>query len=96
MFSSPSFAIAIKYDAETMTAPKVVAKGADLLAKRIREIAIENGVPIVERKPLARALYRTVNVGEEVPPSFYKAIAEILAYVYEISGKAKKMKAGTA
>ena len=91
-----SFAIAIKYDAETMTAPKVVAKGADLLAKRIREIAIENGVPIVERKPLARALYRTVNVGEEVPPSFYKAIAEILAYVYEISGKAKKMKAGTA
>lgn len=90
------FAIAIKYDSETMVAPKVVAKGADLVAKRIRQIAIENGIPIVERKPLARALYKTVEVGDEVPPSFYKAIAEILAYVYEISGKATKFRAKSA
>ncbi len=80
-------AIAIKYDPEMMAAPKVIAKGADLIAKRIREIAIENGVPIVERKPLAQALYRTVEVGQEIPAAYYKTVAEILAYVYELSGK---------
>jgi flagellar biosynthetic protein FlhB len=81
------FAVAIQYDAETMLAPKVTAKGADHMARRIRELAIEHGVPIVERKPLAQALYRTVDVGQEIPAQFYKAIAEILAYVYELSGK---------
>jgi flagellar biosynthetic protein FlhB len=80
-------AIAIKYDAHQMSAPKVVAKGADFLAKRIREIAIQNAIPIVERKPLAQALYKTVEVGREVPEEFYKAIAEVLAYVYKLSGK---------
>lgn len=80
-------AIAIKYDAETMAAPKVIAKGADHLAARIRQIAIKNGIPIVERKPLARAIYKTVEVGQEIPPAYYKAIAEILAYVYELTGK---------
>jgi flagellar biosynthetic protein FlhB len=70
-----------------MSAPKVVAKGADFLAKRIREIAIQNAIPIVERKPLAQALYKTVEVGREVPEEFYKAIAEVLAYVYKLSGK---------
>lgn len=84
-------AIAIKYDAESMAAPKVVAKGADLMATRIRRIAIEHGVPIVERKPLAQALYRTVEIGDEVPPQFYKAIAEILAYVYELTGRRPEM-----
>ncbi len=79
-------AIAIAYDADTMLAPKVVAKGAGYLARRIREVAIEHRIPIVERKPLARALYKTVEVGQEVPPEFYKAIAEILAYVYELAG----------
>lgn len=79
-------AIAIRYDADTMIAPKVIAKGAGYLARRIREIAIENGIPIVERKPLAQALYKSVEVGQEVPPEFYKAIAEILAYVYELAG----------
>jgi flagellar biosynthetic protein FlhB len=83
-------AIALKYDSETMAAPKVIAKGADHLAARIRQIAIKNGIPIVERKPLARAIYKTVEVGQEIPPAYYKAIAEILAYVYELTGKAPK------
>jgi flagellar biosynthetic protein FlhB len=87
------FAVALQYDAATMRAPKVLAKGQDYMALRIREIAIEHGVPILERKPLARALYQTVEVGQEIPEEFYGAIAEILAYVYELSGKAKK-KAG--
>ena len=84
------FAIALKYDADAMHAPKVVAKGQDLIAKRIREIAIEHGIPIVERKPLARALYKLVEVGQEIPEQFYSAVAEILAYVYELSGKLRQ------
>lgn len=80
-------AVALKYDPETMAAPRVVAKGAGFLAARIRQIAIANGVPIMERKPLAQALYKTVEVGQDVPPEFYQAIAEILAYVYELAGK---------
>jgi flagellar biosynthetic protein FlhB len=84
------FAVALKYDANTMHAPKVVAKGADHMALRIREIAIASGIPILERPPLARALYRLVDVGQEIPEQFYSAVAEILAYVYEISGKLKR------
>lgn len=80
-------AVAIRYDPDEMSAPKVVAKGAGFLAERIRKIAIEHGVPIVERRPLAQALHRTVDVGQEIPPAFYKAVAEILAYVYELTGK---------
>jgi flagellar biosynthetic protein FlhB len=80
--------IAIQYDPARMNAPKVVAKGADFLAMRIRQIAMAHGIPIVERKPLARALYREVAVNQEVPPTFYKAVAEILAYVYRLTGKA--------
>jgi flagellar biosynthesis protein FlhB len=80
-------AIALKYDSEEMGAPRVVAKGAGYLAQRIRQIAVANGVPILERKPLAQALYKTVDVGQEVPAEFYQAIAEILAYVYELAGK---------
>ena len=87
-------AIALKYDSDDMAAPKVVAKGAGFLAQRIRQIAVANGVPILERKPLAQALYKTVEVGQEVPPQFYQAIAEILAYVYELSGKgARRLRA---
>ncbi|MCG8406207.1 MAG: flagellar biosynthesis protein FlhB [Phycisphaerales bacterium] len=86
-------AVAIKYDAGAMQAPKVVAKGADYLAKKIREVAMLHGVPIVERKPLAQALYKAVEVGQEVPEQFYKAIAEILAYVYQLSGKSAAKKA---
>lgn len=81
------FAVAIRYDAETMTAPKVVAKGADYVALRIRQIAAEYGIPMVERKPLARSLYETVEVGQYIPEKFYRAVAEILAYIYELTGR---------
>ncbi len=79
--------IAIRYDAEQMNAPTVVAKGADFLALRIRQLGLVNNIPIIERPPLARALYRQVAVGQEVPPDFYHAVAEILAYVYQVEGK---------
>jgi flagellar biosynthesis protein FlhB len=84
------FAIALKYDEGTMHAPRVVAKGRDLMAKRIREIARECGIPIVERPPLARALYKMVDVGQEIPEQFYSTVAEILAYVYELTGKLRR------
>lgn len=79
------YAVALKYErGGGMAAPKVVAKGADLMAKRIREIATEHGVPIVERAPLARALYANVDEGQEIPEEFYRAVAEVLAYVYRL------------
>lgn len=78
--------IAIQYDQATMHAPKVIAKGADFLAMRIRQIALQHGIPIVERKPLARALYKEVGINQEVSPAYYKAVAEILAYVYRLAG----------
>src|SRR4051794_24165781 len=84
------FAIALKYDAGTMHAPRVVAKGQGLMAQRIREIAVAHGVPILERKPLARALFRICEVGQEIPEDFYSAVAEILAYVYELTGKSRR------
>jgi flagellar biosynthetic protein FlhB len=84
------FAVALKYDADTMHAPRVVAKGTDYLAAQIRQLAIEHGIPILERPPLARALYRLVDIGQEIPEQFYSAVAEILAYVYELSGKVKQ------
>jgi flagellar biosynthetic protein FlhB len=87
------YAIALKYDAESMHAPRVVAKGQGLMAKRIRELAIEAGIPILERKPLARALYKIVEVGQDIPEEFYSAVAEILAYVYELSGKVRMRQA---
>lgn len=82
------YSIAIKYDQETMHAPKVVAKGADEMAMRIREIARVHKVPIVERPPLARALYKTIPVGGEVRPEFYEAVAELLAFVYRLNESA--------
>jgi flagellar biosynthetic protein FlhB len=82
------FAVALKYDNNSMHAPRVIAKGQGFMAARIREIAIAHGVPILERKPLARALYKLCEVGQEIPEQFYAAVAEILAYVYELSGKA--------
>ena len=81
------YAIALKYAPESMAAPKVVAKGADFLAMRIREVAAIAGVPMVERPALARMLYAEVDVGREVPGKFFEAIAEILAYVYELTGR---------
>ncbi len=79
--------VAISYHPDTMMAPKVVAKGADLMALRIRQIAKEFSIPIVERPPLARAIYESVDVGQYVPERLYRAIAEILAYVYELTGR---------
>jgi flagellar biosynthesis protein FlhB len=84
------YAIALQYDSATMISPKVIAKGADFLALKIREVAVANGVPIIERPPLARALYASCDVGQEIPEQFYAAVAEILAYVYELTGKSKR------
>ncbi|MDH3582980.1 MAG: flagellar biosynthesis protein FlhB [Phycisphaerae bacterium] len=81
------FAVALKYDGAEMTAPRVVAKGGDFMAHRIRHLAMVHQVPLVERPPLARALYRQVEVGQEIPAEFFAAVAEILAYVYRLSGK---------
>ncbi len=81
-------AVALKYDPGAMRAPKVVAKGARLLAQRIREVAVANKVPIVENKPLAQALYKAVDIGREIPAHLYKAVAEILAYVYYLNKRA--------
>lgn len=89
-------AVAIQYDTERMDAPRVIAKGADEMARRIREIAIEHGIPIVERKPLARALYKSVEVGREIPVEFYRAVAEVLAYVYELSGRSTRRPMATS
>ena len=80
--------VAIQYDAATMAAPKIVAMGADEIAFRIRQIAMKHDIPIVERKPLARALYAKAKVGQEIPADHFKAVAEILAYVYRLKGKA--------
>ncbi|TKJ42243.1 flagellar biosynthesis protein FlhB [candidate division LCP-89 bacterium B3_LCP] len=78
------YAIALSYDEENMTAPSVVAKGKRLIAQRIRELAIENDIPIVENPPLARELYKAAEVGQEIPGKLYQAVAEILAYVYRL------------
>jgi len=79
-------AIALKFDAEEMIAPRVLAKGAGYVAQRIREIAEENQIPIVEEKPLAQALYKMVELGEYIPAELYRAVAEVLAYVYRLKG----------
>ncbi len=80
-------AVAVQYDAQTMAAPIVVAKGAGVLARRIRQLALENGVALVENKPLAQALFREVEVGQPIPEDKYAAVAEVLAYVYQLQGK---------
>lgn len=81
------YAVAIQYDSSTMAGPMVAAKGVDSLARRIREIATENQVPLVENRPLARALYAEVEIGEMVPENYYQALAVILANVYNMKGK---------
>ena len=78
------YSVAIKYSLEFTGAPTVVAKGKNYLARRIREIAIEHGVPIVENQPLAQALYKSAEVGQEIPAHLYRAVAEILAYIYRL------------
>jgi flagellar biosynthesis protein FlhB len=79
-------AVAIQYDPETMTAPKVIAKGAHLVAHRIVAIAKEHGIPVVQNIPVARAIYRAVEIDQEIPQDLYSAMAEILVYVYRLKG----------
>jgi len=83
-------AVALEYQAEKMSAPTVVAKGQRLLAERIREVAEAHGVPIVENPPVARLLYKTTEVGDQIPTELYQAVAEILAYVYQLNEKAAR------
>ncbi|MCL5676675.1 MAG: flagellar biosynthesis protein FlhB [Firmicutes bacterium] len=86
--TNPShFAVALKYDAGKMPAPTVVAKGQDYLAQKIKDIAREAGVVVMENKPLARALFASVEVGEPVPGDLYQAVAEVLAFVYRLKGR---------
>jgi flagellar biosynthesis protein FlhB len=78
------FAVAIRYEMESMAAPRVVAKGKNYLALRIRQKAVEHQVPLIENPPLAQALYKSVEVGQEIPPHLYRAVAEILAYIFKL------------
>ena len=81
------YAVALLYDSEHYSAPIVVAKGADFLAQRIKDVARENDIEIVENKPLARMLYANVEVGEMIPEELFQAVAEVLAFVYRLKGK---------
>jgi flagellar biosynthetic protein FlhB len=81
-------AVALKFERD-MQAPKVVAKGAGLIAERIKAIANENDVPVIEQKPLARALFKSVEIDQYIPGDLYHAVAEILAYVYRLKGLAQ-------
>ncbi len=80
-------AVALKYDQDGMTAQTVVAKGERLIAQKIKEIALEHGIPIIEDKPLARALFKMCDIGQMVPANLYRAVAEVLAYVYSLKKK---------
>lgn len=81
------YAVALKYDTAKMNAPTVVAKGADLIAMRIRDVAEKNGVPLVANPPLARAIFQTVEVDQEIAPEHYRAVAEVISYVYRLKQK---------
>ena len=88
MTNPTHFAVALKYQAGQMSAPTVVAKGADLVAQRIRKLAFESGVPVFEHPPLARALYYTTDIGKEIPQRLYAAVAQVLTYVYQLRNAA--------
>lgn len=83
------YAIALRYSHESMATPLVVAKGKNYLALRIRQRALDHGVPLVENPPLAQALYKSVDVGREIPPHLYRAVAEVLAYIYGLTKRRK-------
>jgi flagellar biosynthetic protein FlhB len=87
-----TFAVALRYDTRTMAAPVVVAKGARIIAERIRDIAMEHNVPIVQKPELARALYHSIEINRPVPESLFVAVAEVLAFVYEIDRRAEKVR----
>jgi len=80
-------AVALKYDPDLQSTPFVVAKGQRLIAQRIKEIALEHDVPVIEDRPLARALFKMCEIGQSVPTTLYRAVAEVLAYVYRLKGK---------
>jgi flagellar biosynthetic protein FlhB len=80
------YAVAIRYALESAGAPTVVAKGKNYLARRIREIAEEHNIPIIENRPLAQALYKGAEVGQEIPAALYRAVAEVLAYIFRLMG----------
>ena len=81
------YAVALRYDQAEMSAPRVIAKGVDKVAQKIREVAAEAEVPVVENPPLARGLYASVEIDQEVPPEFYKAVAEVIGYIYKLKRK---------
>lgn len=82
------FAVALKYDPQEMSAPRLVAKGADAIAERIREVARDHNIPLVENPPLARSLFASVDLEQEIPAEHYKAVAEIISYVFQLKGRA--------
>jgi flagellar biosynthesis protein FlhB len=84
------YAVALSYDPAKMGAPTVIAKGMNLIAQRIKEIAKEHNIPIMEDKPLARALYKNVDIGEQISEDLFKAVAEILAYIYQMRNSARR------
>jgi flagellar biosynthetic protein FlhB len=84
------YAVAIKYDMQKDAAPEVIAKGVDELAQRIKEVAKEHGIPIQENRELARALFKMCNIGDKIPSSLFKAVAQVLAYVYNLKKSKKK------
>jgi flagellar biosynthetic protein FlhB len=81
------YAVALKYDMDTMPAPRLVGKGIDSLARRMREAADEHDVPIVENPPLARAIYAAVDIDQDIAPEQYQAVAEVISYVYRLKGR---------
>lgn len=83
------FAVAIRYDSNEMHAPTVIAKGQDYMALKIKEIAKKHRIVTMENKPLARALHSQVEIGQPIPEELFKAVAEVLAYVYKLQGKVK-------
>lgn len=84
------YSVAILYQMESMAAPRVLAKGKNYLARRIRELAMQHEVPIIENQPLAQALYKSAEVGQEIPPHLYRAVAEVLAYIFKLMNPRKK------
>jgi flagellar biosynthetic protein FlhB len=84
------YSVAIRYEMETMAAPRVIAKGKNCLALRIRQIAADHEMPIVENQPLAQALYKSADVGQEIPAHLYRAVAEVLAYIFRVMNRGKK------
>ncbi len=84
------YSVAIRYELESMAAPRILAKGKNYLALRIRQIATEHQVPIIENEPLAQALYKSADVGQEIPPHLYRAVAEVLAYIFKLMHPARR------